>query len=539
MITPSTTPVKTHDGHISLNVYKKGLKHSSVMAVCTFIRSILAFVPTILIAKKIGLGNITDAYLMAFSINQIIIKFLRVGTLPKVFTMVLSQDFVGSRKKTEENMSNLFNIFLVFSILVMFFVYFIAPLLVNIIAKGFDADKKILTINIVRLLAPLFFYQIMVSLCDSIFKLSSEFSRWAILSVVSPLIIFLFVVLSISKIGIYSMVYGTLAGCFLHILLLVYYIYVKFNFSYRFKLDFKQKMVKEIPVLLYPYYLSSVPVQFMLGIQSFLVSLLAPGIASVYFYALRIQDYVEEYTINIFSEMAFPFFIKKVALSSLDAIKKFYAQLICFPNYAFLPALIILAVFGNQIVYILFRSKFTDPYIISLLGGAFSYLMVFFLLEPSNNMQFNVILAMKKTGWVNLVNVLRTALVIVLSVVLFKYFKFWGVIFSYSATYLQGFLINQWYLRRKYAFENIFANPRFIKIIFLNILLALFCFYLNYNITHNFHLTNIYQNIMVAATACSLSILFYGLISYLFKCEELKILFSLVRRDKFVHGYAE
>lgn len=517
---------------ISQHVYKKGLKHSSVMAVCALIRGILAFVPVVLIAKKIGLGNITDAYLMAYSINQIILKFLRVGTLPKVFTMVLSRDFVASRKKTEENINNLFNIFLIFSFLAMACVYILAPLLVNIIAKGFAPDKKIMTINIVRFLAPLFFYQIIISLCDSVFKLSSEFSRWAILSVVSPLIIFIFVVFSISTLGIYSMIYGTLAGCFVHILLLIYYVRFKLNYPYRFSLDFKNKLVKEIPVLLYPYYLSSLPVQCMLGIQSFLVSLLAPGVASVYFYVLRIQDYVEEYTINIFSEITFPFFIKKMASSSFDAIRKIYVQLICFSNFAFLPVLIIVAIFGSQITHILFSSKFTDPPILSLLGAAFSWVMFFYLPEPSNNMQFSVILAIKKTGWVNLVNVSRMILVILLSLILFKHFKFWGVIFSYSLTSLQGFLSNQWYLRRKYSFENIFSNRGFIKIISLNALLAIFCFYFQYQVLRNFHSVDIYQNILVTALACSAGIIFYGLVSYLFKCEELKILISLVRKDK-------
>ena len=523
---------------ISTHAYKRGLKHSSVMAACTLIRSILAFVPIVLIAKKIGLGNITDAYLMAYSINQIILKFLRVGTLPKIFTMVLSKDFMGNRKKTEENINNLFNIFLIFSLLAMACVYFLAPLLVNIIAKGFDPLKKAMTINIIRLLAPLFFYQIIMSLCDSIFKLSSEFSRWAVLSVVLPLIIFLFVVFSISKLGIYSMIYGTLTGCFVHILLLIYHIRFKFNYSYRFILNLKDKMVREIPVLLYPYYLSSLPVQFMLGLQSFLVSLLAPGVASVYFYVLRIQDYFDEYTINIFSEITFPYFMKKMASSSLDTIRKVYAQLICFTNFAFLPALIILVIFGNQITYILFRSKFTDPGIISLLGSSFSYIMLFYLPEPSGNMQFSVILAMKKTGWVNIVNVLRMAVVIILSLILFKYFKFWGVIFSYSLTYLQSFLTNQWYLRKKYGFENIFSNFRFLKILFLNAFLALFCFYFKFQIVNNFNQQGVFQNILVIIIACFTSIVFYALTSYLFKCEELKILLSLIRKDKITYVYS-
>ena len=204
-----------------------------------------------------------------------------------------------------------------------------------------------------------------------------------------------------------------------------------------------------------------------------------------------------------------------------------------------MPALIILAVFGNQIVYTLFRSKFTDPYIISLLGGAFSCLIVFFLPESSSNMQFNVILAMKKTWWVNLVNVLRTTIVIVLSVTLFQYFKFWGIVFSYSLDSLCGFLVNQWYLRKKYAFENIFVDPRFTKIIFLNVLLTLFCLYLNYSLNLYLYSANICQNIILAVASCSLGVVFYGLISYLFKCEELKILISLVRKEKIAHAVAE
>lgn len=527
------------DVNISQSTYKKGLRHSSVMVICSILRGIFSFVPNILIAQKIGLGNITDAYLMALSINQIIIKFFRSGTLPKIFTMVLSEDFVKSRERTEDNINNLFNVFCVLSVLVMILVYLITPLLVNIIAKGFDANKRLLTINIVRTLIPLFFYQIIISLFESIFKLSNEFSRWAILSVISPLIVTLSVIFYISKFGIYSMVYGTLTGCLLHLLLIIYYIYFKFNYSYRFKLNLKEKPIREIPALLSPYYLSSIPVQFMLGIQSFLVSMLSAGVASIYFYALKIQDYVEAYTLNIFSEIAFPYFIKKIAQSSLEAVKKIYAELMCFPNYLFLPIFIILAIFGRQIVDILFRSKFTEPYIIWLLGVAFSCFMVFFLPEPSNNMQFSIVLAMKKTLWGNLVNISRIMVVIILSLTLFKYFKFWGLVFSYSFTYLQGFLVNQWYLKNKYSFENIFINPRFLKIIALNGLLALFCFYLNYSIYRNFQMAYPYQRITAVGIACSLSILFYVFMSCLFKSKEFEILLDLVKKKNYQKSYGE
>lgn len=516
---------------ISHATYKNGLKHSSVIAASMALIIVFGFIPHVLIAKKIGLGDVTDAYLMAISINQIIVKLLRIGTLPKIFMMVLSDDFMTNKKTTEANINNFINIFLLLSFFAMSLIYFGSPILVNIIAKGFDADKKLLTINILKILVPSFLYQYLISLFEGIFKLHNDFSRWAILSVIPQIIITIFVYFYISKIGIYSIVYGALVGFFIHIWLLIYIIYHEFKYPYHFILNFKHHLFRKMIRLIFPYYLSSIPVQLMLGIQSFLVSLLPTGTASVFFYVKRIVDYAEQFSINIFSQLMLPYFLKKISQLSIEYIRKIYSQLICITNYTHLPFLIILAVLGRQIIEIAFSSKFTSGDTISTLGVAFSCLIIFNLTEPSNDVQSNIILAMKKTMWFNLVNIFRMIIVIMLSIILFKYYKFWGIIFSYSITNLQGFLINQWYLKKKYSFENILFNQRFMKIIALNILFAFFCFYLNYHIQHNFLAEHLYQKIIAIGVVFSFGIIFYGLISYLFKIEEMKILLALVKKD--------
>lgn len=501
------------------------------MAISSAIGIILGFVPHILIAKRIGLGFATDAYLMAISLNQIIVKFFRIGTLPKIFIMVLSDDFVTSRKKTESNLNNFVNLLILLSLLASVLIYFASPLLVNLIAKGFDADKKIFTIGVLRMLIPLFLYQCLISLFEGIFKLYNKFSSWAILNVIPVLIITISVSLYTSKIGIYSIVYGALLGSFIHLLALIYFIYFKFRYSYRFKLDFKHELFPKTIKLLFPYYFSSVPVQIMLGVQSLLVSLLPTGFASVFFYAQRIIDHVEQFSINIFSQLMLPYFAKKMIQASLEHIRKIYTQLVCITNFVHLPILIILTILGRQIIDIFFSSRFTSPEILSTLGITFSLFMLFFLLEPSNDVQFNIILAMKRTLWVNLVNISCMAVVITLSILLFRYFKFWGIIFSYSLTNLQAFLINQWHLRKRYAFENILINQRFIKIILLNILLTFFCLYLNYSIHHNFQIKYLYQKVIATGMVFSIGILFYGFTSYLFRSQELNILFGLLKKD--------
>ena len=144
-------------GLISNSTYKSGIKHSFVMALSSFFRIILGFLPHLIIAKKLGLGDYTDAYLMAVSINQILVKFLRIGTLPKIFIMVLSDDFVRDCRKSESDINNFVNIILVFSCLVTLLILLAAPFLVSIIAKGFSVDKAGITTMMIRLLCRCFF----------------------------------------------------------------------------------------------------------------------------------------------------------------------------------------------------------------------------------------------------------------------------------------------------------------------------------------------------------------------------------------------
>ena len=92
---------------ISISTYRSGLKHSVVMAVIAGLHMITGFLPQVLLVNKLGIGLFTDAYLMAVSINQVIVKLFRVGTFPKIFLMVLADDF-NSREKTEKHL----NIFL-------------------------------------------------------------------------------------------------------------------------------------------------------------------------------------------------------------------------------------------------------------------------------------------------------------------------------------------------------------------------------------------------------------------------------------------
>lgn len=495
-------------------------------------RLVFGFLPQVLIAKKLGLGYATDAYLMAISMNQIIVKFFRIGTLPKIFLMVLSEDFVSSKKRTNEHISNFLNVLFIMSLFVMIITFFVAPLLVNFIAKGFDLDKRLLTINIFRVLIPLFLYQFIISLFESVFKLNNEFSKWAVLSVVPPFVIAGFVFLFLKRYGIYSAVYGTLAGSFVHLLLLAYFIYFRFNYTYTFILKFKHGHFKKIFRLLSPYYISSVPVQIMLGVQSFLVSLLPTGFASVFFYARRIVDYVEQFSLNIFSQMMLPFFTKRIAQSSVQHLRKIYNQLVYLTNYTHLPLLIMLAIFGRQIVEIFFASRFSSPEIISALGITFSCFMLFYLPEPSNDIQTNIILAMKSTLLFNLINISRVVVTILLSLVLFKYFMFWGIVFSYSLTNLQGFLISQWFLRKRYGFDNIFIKGKFWNIIFLNLVLAVFCLLMNHIFSNNFPSPGLYQKSAIIAAICLSGVLVYIAISRIFKSEELKVLLGLLKAEK-------
>ena len=275
---------------------------------CTLARGFLLVLPLMMITKQLGFGRDTDAYLMAVSVNAIILKLTRISTFSNIFIMIFSEDYIKNKNKMVEHVSTFFNLILLVSSLIAGAIYISAPLLVNIIAVGFSADRQLLTVHMLRIMSPVFVYYAFNAFFESLFALNNKFKLWVLLTLVSPLIVSVAVFLGKTHLGIYSNIYGTLAGCAVHLIILSAFIRLKLNYRYRLHLNLKYPLLRKIPNLIYPYYFSTVVVQGMQMVQNTLVSSLSVGYVSVFLCVLRVKSYIEDLFRSVGSQLIFPYF---------------------------------------------------------------------------------------------------------------------------------------------------------------------------------------------------------------------------------------
>ena len=121
--------------------------------------------------------------------------------------------------------------------------------------------------------------------------------------------------------------------------------------------------------------------------------------------------------------------------------------------------------------------------------------------------------------------------VLFLSIILFKYFNFWGLVFSYALFYVQAYLMNAWYLRGLFSLKDRLMDFRFHKLVLLNILLLVFSYSLSMLTYAHMGSSNIHIILMRVILILILSGgVYYGL-SNILKVDIFGMLFSESERE--------
>lgn len=154
------------------------LKALAKVGSMTFVSRILGFVRDTLIARVFGAGMITDAFIVAFKIPNLLRRISAEGAFSQAFVPILAE--YKSQRGFDET-HNLINrvatwlgiILVVVTLLGML----AAPWLVTLIAPGFraDAQKMQMTIELLRITFPYIFFISLVSMAGGVLNTYNKF----------------------------------------------------------------------------------------------------------------------------------------------------------------------------------------------------------------------------------------------------------------------------------------------------------------------------------------------------------------------------
>ncbi|MBI5137175.1 MAG: murein biosynthesis integral membrane protein MurJ [Nitrospirae bacterium] len=123
----------------------------------TLLSRILGFIRDMVVARLFGASAVADAFFVAFRIPNLLRELLAEGSMSAAFVPVFTEKLAnGSRREAWELASRVFTLLLVVLVAATCLGILVAPLIVSVIAPGFDGDgrQRELTVLLTRIMFP-------------------------------------------------------------------------------------------------------------------------------------------------------------------------------------------------------------------------------------------------------------------------------------------------------------------------------------------------------------------------------------------------
>jgi len=246
-----------------------------------------------------------DIYYTAFRFPDLIFNVLILGAIAAAFVPIYSRILrEDGNKKADEMASNALSIGLLIIFISLVVLFFIMPVLINLLVPDFDAAKRVETINLARwlLLSPLFFT--VSYFLGGILNSHKRFFAYSIAPLIYNLSIIVCIYIFAQRFNVAGAVIGVIVGAFLHMLIQIpSAISVKFKFKPEF--NFRDSNVQKVMKLMLPRAIGLGANQVLLLAFTSLASPFAGAIA-IYNLADNIQTVPSVIFGSSFATAAFP-----------------------------------------------------------------------------------------------------------------------------------------------------------------------------------------------------------------------------------------
>jgi putative peptidoglycan lipid II flippase len=357
-------------------------RSAGIVSLAVMASRILGLVREVVFAKLFGASasHVTDAYVIAFRIPNLLRDLFAEGALSSAFVTVFSDYLVTKGEKEAFRLSNLVAnaLLLTLGILVALGIIF-APELVSLFAHGFQADpeKFALTVKMTQIMMPFILLVALAAQAMGLLNSRGYFgipalsaSFFNVGSIIGGLFFAIIMtgrdfshpinaILEHPTEGIIGMAYGVLIGGFLQFAV-QWPMLRRSGFRYRPILSFTDPGVRRVFKLMGPAVIGAAAVQINVLINSnFASSIPGDGAVSWLSYAFRLM----QFPIGVFgvaiATATLPSISKSAALEDIKGFRKTIASSIRLTFLLTIPSAVGLIVLGRPIIALIYEgSKF-------------------------------------------------------------------------------------------------------------------------------------------------------------------------------------
>jgi putative peptidoglycan lipid II flippase len=377
---------------------------AGVVGGATLLSRVLGAVRDIVMASFFGAGMISDAFIAAFRLPNMLRRLFGEGSLSIAFIPVYTDTlYQHGRCEADRLAVSVMRLTALVLALLTFLGIVLAPWLVRLLAPGFwvAPDQFALTVDLTRIMMPYIFFIGLVALCMSILNVLGHFAAPALapvflnLAMIGAIGLGSFWTRDQSALAVWLAV-GVAAGGALQLTLQLPFL-IKQGFRYHADVPWWHPAFKRIAWMLGPVLFGTAVYQINSLTVTLLASWLPQGSISYLYYA----DRLVQFPLGIFgiaaATAALPTFARQAAGHQLDAMRQTFSDTLKLVLFIMVPATVGLIVLREPIVAMLFQRGAFDDHSTRLTASALLYYCIGLWAFAAIRILLNVFYALKDT----------------------------------------------------------------------------------------------------------------------------------------------
>lgn len=410
----------------------KVLKSSMIVMLFVIIGKVLAIVRDSLMFSKFGTTHSADIYVWCFGVVYL---FTSLGYGLSTTIIPILTDYIETKDLKERNsfVNNVTSASMLITVIITGVGILSSYYIVYFFANNLSKDPMIFnqTVKILKIMFLSVLFLTLQGIVAGVLQAHKEFSIPSAMAAAANLIYIIYLSLFVDRFGLTGFAITTVLAFFVQFVINV----PKFkNLGYRYKLevDFKNKDLKKLFLLMIPIIISTATMQFNLFINRSFAMGLYEGATSILDCANKVTLLTYEVFAVAVSMIIYPILSTFIVQNNHEEYNKSLVKSINIINLVMIPAAIAIVILREPLISVLFlRGKFTltDVKSVSEALVLYSPTMVAYGVRDVLNRAFY---SAKDTKTPMIYSVVGVVINIILSAVLYRYMSVPGLTLSSS-----------------------------------------------------------------------------------------------------------
>jgi putative peptidoglycan lipid II flippase len=408
---------------------------------------VVATFKEIAVAGAYGRSDAMDAFLAAMLIPALLVNLISESMNQALVPTLIRVKEREGQKRAQELLSS--------SMLWMCMLLALATAIMALTARGFfpliashfSPAKLDLSVRIFYALLPVVLITGIATNCTAVLNAFGRFAMPALAVIVNPAAIILGALLLSGRLGIWAVVYATLAGALVHAGLMARMMESQ-GFRFHLRWHGMTEATREVAYQYGPVLLSSLVASAGLLVDQSMAAMLPAGSVSALVYANRFVSVILTLFAGAVSTAVMPYFSRMIALNDWAACRHTLRTWVCLTALVSAPIAIAIIAGSHLLIRITFQHGAfgaRDTAVVTPVLAMYAIQIPFFV---TSRVFYRFLVAMRRTDLIFYCGAINLVLDVVLNLILMHWFGVAGIALATSLWTVSTFLF-LWYWTRR------------------------------------------------------------------------------------------